>query len=197
MEKASQNLMSDHRDISLTLNILEKICNLLKTNREADLVDITRLIYFIKIFADECHHGKEEKLLLPAINEVAVRRQRELIEELLTEHVKLRSLIKSMQDSILGDSVRIDTFLQSSIVYIDLMRNHIEKENYDLFPFCDTRLSERKQVELLKKFKTFENGVIGNEYYPVFHAMLEKFEEKYLKMEERKESFNEVSALRE
>ena len=190
--------MYDHRDISLTLNILEKICNLLKTNEEVDLVDITRLIYFVKIFADECHHGKEEKLLFPAIKEVAVRRHRDLIEELLTEHVKLRDLIKSMQDAVLGESVRIDTFVQSCIVYINLLRDHIEKENYGLLPICDASLSKKKQDELLKKFETLENAVIGKEYYPVFHSMLERFEVKYLSriIEERKESFNTVSALR-
>ncbi len=190
--------MYDHRDISLTLNILEKICNLLKTNEEVDLVDITRLIYFVKIFADECHHGKEEKLLFPAIKEIAVRRHRDLIEELLTEHVKLRDLIKSMQDAVLGESVRIDTFVQSSIVYINLLRDHIEKENYGLLPICDARLSKKKQDELLKKFETLENAVIGKEYYPVFHSMLERFEVKYLSrmIGERKESFNSVSALR-
>ncbi len=126
--------MYDHKEISLTLNILEKICNLLKTNNEVDLVDITRIIYFIKIFADECHTGKEEKLLFPAILKVAVSRQKELITELLAEHVTERELIKSMQDSVLGDTVRLDTFRQASLLYINLLRNHIEKENYGLFP---------------------------------------------------------------
>ncbi len=55
------------------------------------------------------------------------------------------------------------------------------------FPACDSRLSNKKQTELLTKFKSFENGVIGKEYYPVFHSMVEKFEDKYLNQATMKE----------
>ncbi len=176
----SQNLRNDHKDILLTLNVLEKMCNLAQAGAEVDLVDVTRIIYFIKIFADECHHGKEERILFPAFEKVALKNQKVLIKELSSEHQKQRKLIGMMQDAILRDSVEINSFVQSSLSYLILLRDHIEKENSVLLPACDIRLSDKKQMDLAKKFEIFENQIIGKGYYPLFHSMLENFELKYL-----------------
>jgi hemerythrin-like domain-containing protein len=86
-----------------------------------------------------------------------------------------------MQDSISDNSLRIENFIESSTSYINLLRNHIEKENSILFPMGDARLSEAKQKELLKNFETFEDEVIGKGKHHELHLMLEKFENKYLK----------------
>lgn len=180
MGKLSQNLRNDHKDILLTLNVLEKMCNLAREGAEVDLVDITRIIYFIKIFADECHHGKEEKILFPAFEQVALKNQKQLIKELSSEHQSQRKLISLIEEAILSDSVQFNSFIQSSLSYLNPLREHIEKENSILLPACDIKLSDKKQTELLKKFEIFENQIIGKGYYPLFHSMLENFALKYL-----------------
>lgn len=179
MEQASKDLMRDHEDILLTLNILEAFCFLLRTKQEVDLVDITRIIYFIKIFADECHHGKEERILFPAIQKTGNKKLHELIGELLTEHERERKLIQSILDSVLNDPFQPEIFIRTSNSYINHLRNHIGKENYILFPQADKHLSYCKQTNLLNELEVFENVVIGNNFHPVYHSMLEKIELRY------------------
>lgn len=180
MKKASENLMYDHEDIMLTLNILERICLLMKANNEVDLVDVIRIIYFMKIFGDECHHGKEEGILFPAFGKAGIIKQNGLLREIIAEHERERKLIKALQDSVFGESVKVDSFINSTCSYTGLIRDHIKKENYNIFPDGDEMLSAEKHTELLKKFRAFEDGIIGKDYYPEYHSMLQKFERKYL-----------------
>ncbi len=180
MKRASQNLISDHEDILLTLNILERISLLIETNNEVDLVDVIRIIYFMKIFGDEFHHGKEEGILFPAFGNAGIIKQNGMLKEIFAEHERERELINSLRDSVFGESVQYSTFIQTSNSYISLIRDHIKKENYHIFPDGDEMLSDEKQEEILNKFEAFENRIIGKDYYPEYHSMLQKFEKKYL-----------------
>jgi hemerythrin-like domain-containing protein len=181
MEKASQDLIHEHNAILLTLSILEKICTSLETKREVDYLDIPQIIDFIKTFADKCHRGKEEGFLFPALEEAGIKKENGPIGLMLLEHEKGRELVRLMQSSISDESIQIEKFVESSTAYINLLRNHIEKENSILFPMGDARLSQEKQNELLNKFETFEDEVIGKGKHHELHQMLEKFEAKYLK----------------
>jgi hemerythrin-like domain-containing protein len=181
MEKASQDLVHEHKAILIILSVLEKICSLFKTSKEVDYHDIEQIIDFIKTFADKCHHGKEEGFLFPALEEAGIKKENGPIGVMLLEHEKGRELVRLMQSSISGESIQIEKFVESSDAYINLLRNHIEKENSILFPMGDARLSQAKQDELLNKFETFEDEVIGKGKHHELHQILEKFEAKYLK----------------
>ncbi len=180
MEKASQYLMHEHAAILLILNVLEKICSRLKTEEGADHRDIQQIIDLIKNFADKCHHGKEEEYLFPALEAAGIKKANGPIGVMLFEHEKGRGLIRLMQDSVSDKFIRAEKFIDSSTLYIDLLRNHIEKENTILFPMGDARLTEAKQAELIKNFETHEDEVIGKGKHHELHLILEKFEKKYL-----------------
>jgi hemerythrin-like domain-containing protein len=180
MEKASEDLVEEHKAIQHALNVLEKMCSLLNDSQKVDNQDIEQIIDFIKTFADKCHHGKEEGFLFPALEEAGIKRENGPIGVMLLEHEKGRELVRHMQSSFSGNMVQPEKFAESSTAYINLLRNHIQKENSVLFPMGDARLSQAKQVELLNKFETFENEVIGKGKHLELHLMLEKFKAKYL-----------------
>jgi hemerythrin-like domain-containing protein len=181
MEKASEDLVQEHKAIQQALNVLEKMCSLIKASQKVDYQDIEQIIDFIKTFADKCHHGKEEGFLFPALEEAGIKKENGPIGVMLLEHEKGRELVRHMQSSFSGNLTQPEKFAEFSTAYINLLRNHIEKENSILFPMGDARLSQAKQVELLNKFETFENEVIGKDKHHELHLILEKFEAKYLK----------------
>lgn len=181
MEKASQDLINEHKAILLTLKVLEKICSILNSSKQVDYYDINQIVDFIKTFADKCHHGKEEGFLFPALEEAGIRKQNGPIGVMLLEHEQGREFVRQMQQSIAGNSIQANNFITSSTSYISLLRNHIDKENNILFPMGDARLSQEKQNELLKKFETFEEEVIGKGKHQELHHLLESLEKKYLK----------------
>ena len=71
-----KDLKNEHRGIETALRILERVANRFGQAPDPELViDGEALIDFFRTFADTCHHGKEEQLLFPALEQLGVSRQ--------------------------------------------------------------------------------------------------------------------------
>lgn len=180
MEKTSQDLIHEHKAILIALNVIEKMYERIQNDKEVNYKDIEDIIEFLKVFADKCHHGKEEGFLFPALEEVGIKNQNGPIGVMLAQHKQGREFIKQMQESILNKTINKNAFVTSASSYVFLLRNHIEKEDTVLFPLSDTKLAASKQKELLKDFEGLEKNVIGEGKHEELHILLEKFKKKYL-----------------
>jgi hemerythrin-like domain-containing protein len=179
METASQDLIHEHRAILGALSVLEKMYEAAKNDKELAREDIEKIIEFLKVFADKCHHGKEEDFLFPALEEVGVKNQNGPLGVMLAQHKQGREFIQRMQESIGSETIDKKAFIDSASSYVDLLRNHIEKEETILFPLGDAKFLKSKQQELLNDFDTLEKKVIGEGKHEEYHALLEKFKNKY------------------
>ena len=63
MGKATQDLRKEHDTILYILQILDKMMESDNRDAESMLRYYGEVVYFLKIFADKCHHGKEENYL--------------------------------------------------------------------------------------------------------------------------------------
>jgi len=61
--KPTDQLVEEHNAIKLILRVLDKICIKLENNEIINPEVLDSILDFIKIFADKCHHGKEEDRL--------------------------------------------------------------------------------------------------------------------------------------
>ena len=58
---------------SLTLKVLDRICQEDRTSGKlGDPQHVDHLLEFFTVFVDKCHHGKEEELLFPALEQIGV-----------------------------------------------------------------------------------------------------------------------------
>ena len=181
VERASQDLMHEHDAILFSLKVLEEICNIVELRKDVLKKDITDLVDFLKLFADKCHHGKEEGFLFPALKEAGISAENGPIGVMLAEHAMGRNFIRQMQESVTDRELRKEEFGKSARGYISLMRAHIQKENNVLFPMGDAKLSDSKQKELIGLFEKYEEEVIGEGKHEELHKQLEAFNVKYLK----------------
>ncbi len=60
--KAIQDLRKEHESILNVLNIADKVISS-RSDEVKKLQFGKELVYFLKKFADKCHHGKEENYL--------------------------------------------------------------------------------------------------------------------------------------
>ncbi|MEJ2665355.1 MAG: hemerythrin domain-containing protein [Spirochaetia bacterium] len=101
-------------------------------------------------------------------------------EGILMEHIEGREYISAMNGALQDREFNRDDFIAAAINYIDLLRNHIEKENSILFPLGDTNIPIDVQKELLDSFENFEKQVMGEGVHESLHELLHNFEKIYL-----------------
>ena len=177
MGKATQDLKNEHDAILHVLKIVDKVVST-DTIDEAKIFKFgNELIYFLKTFADKCHHGKEEDYLFKALNARGISSEGGPIAVMLYEHKLGREYISLMSKSI--EAKDPNNFKSYATQYRDLMRNHIDKENNALFVMADKVLDDARQSELFEKFETYEEMVIGHGVHEELHSMIHKWEEEF------------------
>jgi hemerythrin-like domain-containing protein len=178
-------LRAEHEGINIMLQILEVISDKIASNSAVELSHIERIIEFLQVFADQCHHGKEEKILFPALERAGIPREGGPIGVMLMEHVIGRDAILAMKRAVKGlksgESDAGAGFVKAAGTYIDLLRNHIAKENNILFAVAERRFSMEEQKRLYEDFERMEREKIGEGRHEAFHSLLNELSEIYLR----------------
>ena len=183
--KASEDLRKEHEGVLLSLKILEKICTKAGTTAGLPIKHVEQLLEFFRVFVDKCHHGKEEDLLFPALEAVGVAGNGGPIGVMLAEHRMGRGFVKAISDALekvkAGNGAATTEVLKNALSYIELLRQHIDKENTVLFVMADSKIPEAKQAELLAGFEEIEEKRVGHGKHEQFHKMLQALRDEYLR----------------
>jgi hemerythrin-like domain-containing protein len=182
--KATEQLRDEHEGAKLMLKILEKVVGKVKAGGDIDTQHLDQILEFIIVFIDKCHHGKEEELLFPALEEAGIPREGGPIGVMLREHDMGRGYVQGLSGAIAqfkkGDRAVASRIVEFASDFLRHLTQHIEKENQVLFPMADAYLSSDKQEELLKEFDRLECEKIGIGRHEEFHRMLHHLKDVYL-----------------
>ena len=182
--KATSELMKEHEGITLMLNIMSKVSDNIQKNNVLNSDHMEKIIEFLKVFADKCHHGKEEKLLFPELERNGVPKDGGPIGVMLYEHQVGRGYIKNFVDAFNkfkeGDNKALTQIADEMKNYVNLLTSHIHKENIILFPMADKVLNEKLDNELFTKYEKLEEEEIGHGKHEEFHQLLEQLKSIYL-----------------
>ena len=136
-DTATGMLRDEHQLILGVVDVLDEALS--KSDLDFDVID--RCISFFRLFADACHHGKEEDLLFPELIEQGLPGDAGPIAVMLAEHVQGRIFIRGMaeasDDARAGDETAATSLRDNANDYIDLIRTHIGKEDNILFEMAD------------------------------------------------------------
>lgn len=181
--KPTEILKEEHKEIRRMLKILGKMSEKLRSGEKIERNVLEKILEFIKIFADKCHHGKEEDLLFPAMEEAGIPREGGPIGVMLYEHNVGRNAVKGMTEGIeefyQGNENARKKITENAEIYIELLDSHIYKEDNILYPMADMHLSEEQQKELLEKFEEVEKNIVGEGKHHEFLELLENLEKYF------------------
>jgi len=161
-DKPTALLSDEHRVIERVLAALERL-----TEKPAiEFVEAWRkALDFIRHFADQCHHLKEEKILFPAMEAHGIPNEGGPIGMMLLEHQEARSYVAAMFDALgkiaAGDPSAQSVLIDNAKQYLRLLHEHIQKEDDVLFRMADEVIPEDEQRQLLKSFETHEAEEMG------------------------------------
>jgi hemerythrin-like domain-containing protein len=157
--KATDVLMEEHRVIEQVLNCLEKLADHSAAGAELDRGSIREALDFFRHFADRCHHGKEEGCLFPLLEARGLARAGGPTGVMLHEHEQGRRLIVAMAEAVEKDARR--EFVRHARAYIELLREHIRKEDQCLFPIAAEVLGDAEAEALARSFEKVESADLG------------------------------------
>lgn len=181
--KSADELRNEHRGIEVMLDILDGAAEKLRGGAPADFGHLDGMTEFLSVFADKCHHGKEEDFLFPALEAAGIPNEGGPIGVMLSEHRKGREFIAGMKRGIeamkAGDRGGVSLFAENAAEYTSLLRQHIQKEDNVLFVMAEQRLDAAKDKELFRGFERVEEERIGKGKHEEFHALLDRLQEIY------------------
>lgn len=177
MGKATQDLRKEHEAILYVLQTLDKMMQSDRHEAETLLRYCGELHYFLKIFADKCHHGKEENYLFKELVGKGVANEGGPIGVMLKEHDEGREYIAQMSWSL--DNKDLNGFNNAAAEYRDLLRDHIEKENNVLFVMADRIIDEQAQNLMFEQFELHEENVVGQGVHEKLHSMFDTWAEAF------------------
>ena len=180
----TEQLKDEHAGIKLMLDILAKVCDRLESGERVDQRHLDKILEFLNVFVDKCHHAKEEDILFPAMERAGIPGEGGPIGVMLAEHRLGRENIEEMSEAAakLGRGGRgaSSQFVQNARSYIELLLEHIEKENEILYPMADSHIPDKTQEELLVDFEKVEEERVGHGKHEEFHRLLDVLREIYL-----------------
>lgn len=137
----TQVLMDEHQLILSVLDSLEEAADRLDNGDKVDPEFFLDAAEFVAGFADRCHHGKEEDILFVAMTAMDMPQDSGPVAVMLAEHDEgrrytagFRSAAEQMTD---GDSSAAADVIRNVFDYVNLLREHINKEDNVLFPMAE------------------------------------------------------------
>jgi len=152
--RATEVLKQEHRLIEQVLDCLERMAadpSALDRDAAANAVE------FLADYADRRHHGKEEDLLFTAMEEQGFPTDVGPIGVMLAEHTIGRKVVAGMRAALETRAEGSRTrFATAAMDYVTLLREHIQKEDYILYPLADGAFDEAVEARLAAAFAELE-----------------------------------------
>ncbi len=158
--RPTEVLMEEHELIKRAIRLLEKADARLRGGDDAVVEAYPPLVDFIRHFADECHHEKEEDILFNALEEHGVPRENSPLGVMLDEHEQGRRFVRRLSaatDEFLnGNKGEREAIISNAEGYAELLKAHIFKEDRVLYPMADKVLPEPEQKRIGAQFNEIE-----------------------------------------
>ncbi len=134
-------LMNEHRLILAVLDSLEEAADRLDKGANIDPGFFLDAAEFVSGFADKCHHAKEEDILFVAMTERDMPQDTGPVAVMLAEHDEGRRYTAGFRSAAeqmkAGDASASADVVRNVFDYVNLLREHIMKEDNVLYPMAE------------------------------------------------------------
>ena len=170
-------LMIEHRLIEKMIRLMSQEAFRVKGNitisREFAFVNekfIDAAVDFMRTYADQIHHGKEEDILFTALQEKPLSPEhRRIMQELQEDHTWGRhttaGLLAAKERYLSGQPAALTELLDNLTSLVEFYPRHIEKEDKHFFgPIMEYFSQEEKEL-LLDRMAAFDRGFNQAKYH--------------------------------
>lgn len=177
-------LSGEHRLITAVLDILEEAAERLDNGGTVHPEFFIDAAEFVAGFADHCHHGKEEEILFAAMTAGGMPRDSGPVAVMLHEHdlgrrytAAFRSAAEQMQA---GDESAAADVARNVFGYVNLLREHIMKEDSILFPMAEQVIPEDAMRQVGEDFQRIIAEDASNDVPNKYQVLAEKLSQSLM-----------------
>lgn len=156
----TQRLVYEHQLILRMLDLLEHNARLTEEGSFRDYHFYLDGVDFIRNYADRFHHAKEEDVLFEAMVKNGMPRENSPVAAMLMEHDIGRAFVKGMEEAatraLNGEAGQEQAIVENARGYLELLREHISKEDGILYPLAERVIPEEMRDGIVAGYKTAE-----------------------------------------
>ncbi|MBD3292010.1 MAG: cation-binding protein [Armatimonadia bacterium] len=164
-------LMKEHRKIERMVALIAGEAERLAGDQGAEPnTQFNRdALLFMREYADECHHGKEEDILFEQLQEEDLSEEhQEIIERLLKDHVRGRELAAALEEATdrweNGDEDAREDMVKAMQGVGDLYPEHIALEDDDFFIPSMEYFSDEEKEDMMEDMWDFDHDLFTDIY---------------------------------
>lgn len=162
-------LMIEHSLIKRMVSVIKDGLAKIETQHKVDPVFVDTAADFIRLYADQTHHGKEEDILFRELNNKELdESDRRIMQELIDEHVFGRQTTKALVEANRryrnGDDSALSEIVDKLKTLADFYPRHIEKEDKVFFLSTRKYISDEENEAMLAEFWEFDRKMIHDKY---------------------------------
>lgn len=168
-------LKAEHRVIEKGLDALEKLASNAGESEAFQRDAAEKVLDFMAVFVDKCHHAKEENLLFVELERRGMPRDGGPIGVMLAEHEQGRALRRTMLEAlqrIEDDANAMVQFSEAAYAFVNLLRDHIFKEDNVLYRMADQILTDADDARLVEAFERAERESVGIGVHERYHEII-------------------------
>jgi hemerythrin-like domain-containing protein len=188
MQKATEVLEHEQKIIRKVMAVMAQILEQLEARRTVDADLLRDVVQFMRIFCDQCHHGKQQSYLFPLLESKWMPTTGYPMTDIKGEHQKGRLLTGELSLAcskyIVNQGTGRLSLMQALQGIIALYRDHMWKEEYFLLPIADKMLSAEDHQLLVHQFRAAESD-IGVGAHCAYEALAEDLQNRVGLFEQR------------
>ena len=178
-------MVNEHAYIKRMLEVVRKASLKVLFQDQIDYEDFAKMIDFIRNYADDHHHGKEEKILFNRmVSEIGGAAEKLVNNGMLVEHDMgrffIQELVEALEKVKEGDQEAKLDVIANAISYANLLTRHIDKEDKVVYTFAKRALSKDTFDIIDKECEGFEKDRSDKGIQKKYILLLEELENKYL-----------------
>lgn len=153
----------EHRHIEAVIKSLSGAVAALDARRPLNAQKLRGVVEFLRVYADQRHHQREEGIFFPLLVRRGVPPQGCPIGGLNNEHEKGRALVSALDNAVTAYEQKLpnaDHALRLTLQEIvELYRKHLWMEDAMVFPMAEKLVTENDDEDLKEKFAALDRKI--------------------------------------
>lgn len=148
-------LRHEHRVIEQAMRALVGMCLRMQVGGSVPGEELSKLLEFIRNFADGFHHAKEEAHLFPALEQIGIDDGNGPLAFLRSEHRTERRLLSELARAVEEyhrDPASFEKFISAGLEFKDHLIGHMQQEEAILFRLGEEMMDNHIKDSLVHAF---------------------------------------------